>query len=137
MNVLITGVDGFIGQHLSRLLSTKHDVYGVTRALPSTRVQAAIKFIFADLSAPAFPDLLPRNIDCVIHLAQSQQYRDFPGGADDMRRINIDATCELLEWARKTGVKQFIFTSTANVYGKSTTLLTESHVTLPDSFYGA
>lgn len=137
MNVLITGVDGFIGQHLSRLLAAKHDVYGVTRTLPSTRSQAAIKLVFADLSNPAFSDLLPRNIDCVIHLAQSQQYRDFPDGAEDMRRINIDATCKLLEWARKTCVKQFIFTSTANVYGKSTALLTESHATQPESFYGA
>ena|SRR3990167_3441342 len=137
MNVLITGVNGFIGQHLSRLLATKHNIYGVARTLVSARAQTAIKLIYADFLNPDFFDLLPRDIDCVIHLAQSQQYRDFPGGADDMRRINIDATCNLLEWARKTGVKQFVFTSTANVYGNSAELLTELHATKPDSFYGA
>lgn len=137
MNVLITGVDGFIGQHTYRLLAAKHNVFGVTRASASIHSQADIKIVFADLSDPAFVDSLPPNINCVIHLAQSQRYRDFPDGADDMRRINIDATCKLLEWARKTRVKQFIFTSSANVYGKSTAVLTESHPTQPESFYGA
>lgn len=137
MNVLITGVNGFIGQHLSRSLAREHHVYGVSRVELSAGERASINFIYADLSDSAFVDTLPRDIDCVIHLAQSQQYRDFPGGADDMRRINIDATCTLLEWARKTGVQQFVFTSSANVYSGSTKLLVESDDTLPGSFYGA
>jgi len=137
MNVLITGVNGFIGQHLSRSLAREHHVYGVSRVELPAGGRASINFIYADLSDSAFVDTLPRDIDCVIHLAQSQQYRDFPGGADDMRRINIDATCTLLEWARKTGVQQFVFTSSANVYSGSTKLLVESDETLPGSFYGA
>ncbi len=137
MNVLITGVNGFIGQHVSRFLTAKHNVFGVTRSSASTHSQAGITMVFADLSDPAFVDFLPPNINCIIHLAQSQRYRDFPDGADDIRRINIDATCKLLEWARKTRVKQFIFTSSANVYGKSTAILTESNATQPESFYGA
>ncbi len=137
MNVLITGVNGFIGQRTSRLLAAKHNVFGVTRVSASTHSQPSVKLVLTDLSDPAFVDHLPPSIDCVIHLAQSQQYRDFPDGADDMRRVNIDATCKLLEWSRKTRVRQFIFTSTANVYGKSTGLLTESHATQPESFYGA
>lgn len=137
MNVLITGVNGFIGQHLSRSLAREHNVYGVSRAEFAVDARKSISFIYADLSDPAFVDNLPRDIDCVIHLAQSQQYRDFPGGAVDMRRINIDATCKLLEWARKTGVQQFVFTSSANVYSGSKKLLVESDETLPGSFYGA
>ena len=139
MNILITGINGFIGRHLGRCLAFKHDVSGVTRsAQPQTlSSETGVKLISADLSAPGFVDQLPSDIDCVIHLAQSQQYRNFPEGADDMRRINIDATCHLLDWARKTAVKQFIFSSTANVYGKSTAQLTETDVTIPESFYGA
>lgn len=137
MRVLITGVSGFIGQHAYRLLAEKYDVFGVTRTPISTHPMHVDRLIFADLGKHAFDELLPPNIDCVIHLAQSQQYRNFPEGADDMRRINIDATCKLLEWARKTSVKQFVLASTANVYGKSATKLTESNATQPDSFYGA
>lgn len=137
MNILITGVNGFIGRHTYQLLAAKHDVFGVTRSLASGHLPPDAKSVCADLSDRTFVELLPQNIDCIIHLAQSQQYRNFPDGADDMRRINIDATCKLLDWARKTRVKQFIFTSTANVYGKSTALLTESHATQPETFYGA
>lgn len=137
MNVLITGANGFIGQHVSRFLSARHNVFGVIRESASTPSLSLSKLVFADLSTPAFADLLPPSIDCVIHLAQSQLYRKFPEGSADMRNINIDATCTLLEWARKTHVKQFIFTSSANVYGNSTAILTESHATQPESFYGA
>jgi UDP-glucose 4-epimerase len=137
MNILITGINGFIGRHLGRYLTSKHDVFGVTRSAQQSSPATGVKLLSADLSDPAFIDQLPPDIDCVVHLAQSQQYRNFPEGADDMRRINIDATCHLLDWARKTGVKQFIFSSTANVYGKSTAQLTESDSTLPESFYGA
>lgn len=139
MKILITGINGFIGQHLGRCLASSHDVFGITRsAQPQTLSFATgVSLISADLSEPGFIDQLPSDIDCVIHLAQSQQYRNFPVGADDMRRINIDATCQLLDWAKKTAVKQFIFSSTANVYGKSTTQLAESDATIPESFYGA
>lgn len=137
MNVLITGVNGFVGQHASRQLAAKHRVFGVARASVSSNSLPAAELVVADLSDPAFVDLLPPSIECVIHLAQSQQYRSFPDGADDMRRINIDATCRLLEWAQKTRVKQFIFASTANVYSKSAALLTESDATQAESFYGA
>jgi UDP-glucose 4-epimerase len=137
MKILITGVNGFIGRHMANFLSARHEVLGVTRASTSLYELSAIKLIFADLSVPGFVEKLPSRIDCIIHLAQSTQYRNFPEGATDMRRVNIDATCELLEWARIEGVKQFIFSSTANVYGKSDTQLTEAHVTQPASFYGA
>jgi UDP-glucose 4-epimerase len=137
MNILITGISGFIGQHAARFLALQHNVFGITRASTSSLAQLGVKLISLDLSDLKFVEILPAGIDCVIHLAQSQQYRNFPDGAVDMRRINIDATCNLLEWARQTGVKQFIFTSTANVYGRSSALLTESHQTQPESFYGA
>lgn len=122
---------------MAKFLSARHEVLGVTRASTLVNDLLAIKLISADLSDPNFVNRLPSGIDCIIHLAQSTQYRNFPEGAEDMRRVNIDATCELLEWARMTGVKQFIFSSTANVYGKSNEQLTEAHVTQPESFYGA
>ena len=137
MRILITGVNGFIGRHMANFLCARHEVLGVTRPSTSLDGLSAIKLIFADLSVPGFAEKLPSRIDCIIHLAQSTQYRNFPEGTKDMRRVNIDATCELLEWARIAGVQQFIFSSTANVYGKSNQQLTEADVTQPESFYGA
>jgi UDP-glucose 4-epimerase len=136
MNILITGATGFIGRHLGRVLAADHIVYGITRTA-TTLPEICVRPVVADLSDPKFTDNLPADIDCVIHLAQSARYRDFPEGVNDIRRVNIDANVELLEWARKTRVKQFVFTSTANVYGETTTAITELHPTQPNSFYGA
>lgn len=136
MNILITGATGFIGCHLGRVLADRHSVYGITRMLTSFS-EGPVSLIVTNLTDPQFVKDLPAEIDCVIHLAQSVRYRDFPEGVDDMRRVNIDATAKLLDWAREVGVKQFVLASTANVYGESTETLTESHPTQPNSFYGA
>lgn len=136
MNVLITGAAGFIGGHLVRSLATLHNVFCVTRASPSSPTSLG-RPVIANLQNPTFTENLPSNIECVIHLAQSTRYRDFPDGVEDMSRINVDATLKLLEWARKTEVKHFIYTSSANVYSPSTAPCTESSPTQPTSFYGA
>jgi UDP-glucose 4-epimerase len=136
MNVLITGATGFIGRYLVQTLAPRHNVFGVVRN-SSKLTNNAVVLVDADLSDTNFVTALPASIDCVIHLAQSVNYRDFPGGSQDMVAINIDATVRLLQWAQKIGVKQFIYTSTANVYKKSSNAFSESHPTEPDSFYGA
>lgn len=137
MKVLVTGINGFIGRYVAKLLSTRHEVFGTIRSDNLARQVVGVEVISADLEDPNFIDKLPSDIDCVIHLAQSRLYRSFPEGAEDMSRINITATCRLLEWSRKTRVKKFIFTSTANVYGEFFGHLNETHSTNPSSFYGA
>jgi len=134
--ILVTGASGFVGGFVVRQLSRLHHVYGIARDNGGDS-NSNVELINADLASIDCRTQLPHGIDCVIHLAQSKEYRNFPLGSVDMRLINIDATCKLLEWARMTGVRQFIFSSTANVYQKSTELLTEIHPTAPDSFYGA
>lgn len=135
MNILITGASGFIGQHLVKLLSTEHHVFGVIRRGRSLEQHATP--VIADLTDQEWTRYLPGDIDCIVHLAQSSKYRDFPDGVLDMRMVNIDATVTLLEWARKTGVKQFVFSSTANVYAPSASSLLETSSAIPGSFYGA
>ena len=137
MNILITGANGFIGQHLSSYLSDKgHYLYLLTRKVPLDR-SSCFKYISVDLSVCGFSKILPSDIDIVIHLAQSMRYRDFPQGSADMISVNVNATVELLEWCRAEGVKRFIYTSTANVYSPSTEILTEKSLANPSSFYGA
>ncbi len=135
-SILLTGVTGFIGNALRSKLKEIYALTGLTRAAVPREAQAD-NLLYVDLADDQFVNRLPSNIDCVIHLAQSKEYRKFPDGAHDMRIINIDATCKLLEWARNNGVKQFIYSSTANVYGQSSEILTESHPVVPDTFYGA
>ena len=136
MKILITGATGFIGTKLGQVLSQDNQVYCLLRNENSFLEDYFIP-VFADLTDPKFVNLLPEEIDCVIHLAQSLKYRDFPEGVLDINRINVDSTLELLDWSRAKGVKKFIFASTANVYGPTDKLLTESCPSNPNSFYGA
>ena len=91
-----------------------------------------------DLSKRNWTKFIPKKpFDYVIHLAQSAHYRDFPDGACDMMRINIEATFELLEWNRKHCAGSFLFASTGTVYRQKPNAITEKDVAAPSSFYGA
>ena len=134
--LLITGATGFLGAYVTQRLKHEYELYALAGSSP-IETDPLVRVIRCDLGSSDFERALPRRIDCVVHLAQSRQYRRFPDGAHDMRAINIDATCRLLEWARSANAKRFVLASTANVYGEATDVLTEAHPTKPDSFYAA
>lgn len=137
MRVLITGASGFIGSALKPALNTDHDVLAAVKT-HSRLISNRKENLVLDFNADNFEDGMPSNIDCIVHLAQSNSYRDFPEGSVDMRRVNIDGTHRLLEWSRKHGVKHFLFASTANVYCQNQpTPFGETSKTLASSFYGA
>jgi len=135
VKILVTGASGFIAQHLIDNFTNSHDIYGLSRR--DSINDQVFNRIDADLLEKNFERKLPPDIECVIHLAQSGGYRDFPNSADDMFRVNVEATFRLLEWSRKNQIKHFIFSSTANVYSPSSEILVENSQIIPDSFYGA
>ena len=114
-NILITGVTGLVGSHLSKELSKLgHNIYGVIRRLyRKTNYEAVV----VDLSSDWKISELPSNIDVVYHLAQSEKFRKFPAGAPDVFQVNINSTAKLLDYAKKIGVRSFIYASSGGVYG--------------------
>lgn len=134
--VLVTGANGFIGQHVVRKLKKDYEVHAVVRN-PVDFPELGVVYHEVNLAENWDSTLLPYNTKHVIHLAQSKRYRDFPSGAEDMRCVNIDSTAKLLDWALVNGVESFTFASTANVYGKVDGLISEDHSPVPDSYYGA
>jgi len=138
INVLVTGANGFIGGHLCRQLALQDDVKIYGFDLSEGRwSHPRFEFRKADIREPGFEASLPEHIDVVIHLAQSPRYREFPNGAEDMMKVNVQGTFRLLEWARKMNVKRFILASTGNVYAPSKEPLTEMHPCHANSFYAA
>jgi len=137
LKILITGASGFIGTNLVRSLAEKHTIYAVVRKKKKFIGNPQVNFIEADLSRHDFIEKLPSGISTVLHLAQSSRYRDFPEGVEDMISININSTGLLLDWARRSEVKHFVFSSTANVYAQTGEKFTEKSGTSPNSYYGA
>lgn len=138
MNILVTGGSGFIGSSFLEKLKflPNINIYSLKRVSDLVKSKNIIE-IKADLSSLNWIKSLPKNIDTVIHLAQSKEYKDFPKSADDIYAVNLNSTFQLLEWSRKNNVKKFIFASTGNVYKQKKGSLKESDLCQPEGFYAS
>lgn len=122
MNILLTGSTGFIGSHLiSELLDEGHIIFGITRQAANNTTHKNLRWLHGDLRFPLETSNLPQNIDVIIHLAQSENYRDFPQSATELFYVNTLSTQHLLDYAKRIGVKTFIYASSGGVYGSSRT----------------
>ena len=110
MRVLITGIDGFTGIHLSRYLKSEYEVFG-------TSLKKEEKNIFkCDITnKEEIKKVLDKvKPDYVIHLAGIS----FVGHSnyEDFYKVNVIGTQNLLESIKD--VKKVIIASSATVYGK-------------------
>jgi nucleoside-diphosphate-sugar epimerase len=114
--VLITGYNGLIGQTLTDNLSLNSgfDIIGLGRSKHNS-----VKTIEIDLSKDWSSEILPQTCDVIIHLAQSEKFREFPESSQDVFNVNTVSTLKLLDYARKAGVKKFIYASSGGIYGNS------------------
>ena len=132
-NILITGGAGFIGSHLvERLLAegdwriTVVDDFNNFYAPSIKRANIApnlsnpqFKLIEADIRdlqalGKAFADT---SYDCIVHLAARAGVRPSLTEPRLYVETNINGTMNLLELAKETAVKQFVFGSSSSVYG--------------------
>ena len=128
-NILITGINGLIGGRLCEELSNLgHNIYGVSRRIYS---KANYESVVIDLSSDWKISELPTNIDVIYHLAQSDKFRDFPAGATDVFQVNINSTAKLLDYAKKTDAKSFIYTSSGGIYGNGNKPFVENEPIVP------
>jgi len=135
MRILVTGASGFIGSALGpRLLSAGHEIFCVCR--PETSVGFG-KQVAWDGSEPIELPKFPAAIDAVIHLAQSRSHRLFPADSGEMFAVNVGMTMLLLDWAARSGVKQFCLVSSGAVYEPFAGRLVEDAALAPARFLGA
>ena len=132
-NFLVTGGAGFIGSHLcERLLTEGHAVWTLDdlNDFYSLRIKernlADIKalgrpftFIRGDITdAPTVENLFGQiKFDQVIHLAARAGVRPSLEQPALYQRVNVEGTVNLLEAARKHGVKKMTIASSSSVYG--------------------
>jgi len=111
--IVMTGGSGLLGSQLGPLLVNTNNVTTVGRTKPSW----AGNHIHCDFSTDWSSDNFPDDCDTVIHLAQSEHFRNFPQKALDIYHTNITSLLKLLEYARNTSVTQFVMASSGGVYG--------------------
>ena len=133
MNFLVTGGAGFIGSHVcERLLHEGHRVWALDElndfydpAIKRRNLQELkalgrpFEFFQADITnADAVNGLFSAvRFDQLIHLAARAGVRPSLEQPALYQRVNVEGTVNLLEAARKTGVRKVILASSSSVYG--------------------
>ena len=137
MRVLITGVAGFIGSNLAdRLLKEGHRVAGIDNLQSGleTQIPKGVVLYEADIRSK---DIYPlfEGVDVVFHFAAKASVSDCQQNPLFAADNNIMGTVNVLEAARKSGVKKFIYSETSAVYEGSKLLPTPETEVHPESFY--
>ncbi len=134
MNVLLAGGAGYIGSHTCvELINAGHDVIiadNFSNSCPEAvaRVEELtnrkIPLYEADVcDKTAVEKIFSENkIDAVIHFAGLKAVGESCEKPVEYYRNNIDSTLTLLESMKKHGVNNFIFSSSATVYGTPETV---------------
>jgi nucleoside-diphosphate-sugar epimerase len=150
MLAIVTGVAGFIGARLGkRLLDRGDQVIGIDSFLDSYPQEIKedrlndlypfgdFSFVQGDLTEIDLVNLL-READCVFHLAAQAGVRTSWGKRFEVYvNSNILATQKLLEAAKGSSIRRFIFASSSSVYGDAAEFpTTEGTSPRPISPYG-
>lgn len=150
MQILVTGGSGYIGSHTCvQLLQNGHHVIildNLCNSKPSTvpvieRLGGkAPLFVEGDVRDSALLDDIFRrhSIDVIIHFAGLKAVGESVAKPLDYYDSNVSGTLKLVEAAHKAGVTNFIFSSSATVYGDQPCIpYAESFPTgMPQSPYG-
>lgn len=123
MRVFVTGAAGFIGLRLVRRLveqgagvTALASAEGVPRRVPRA---PDLAWICGDLLRIRRLASLVEGHDALIHLAGRYPLVGSSSEPMDYLRCNTVTTAAALDACRRAGVPRFIFTSTAQVYGKA------------------
>lgn len=140
MQVLVSGIGGFIGSHVARrLLADGHDVFGVddfSNGKPEN-VPDGVELLRYDLADPDVVEKLPGEVDVILHLAgQSSGEKSFDDPARDLR-CNVDSTLNLIRYGIERKARRLVYASSMSVYGATADEpIAESHDCAPLSCYG-
>jgi nucleoside-diphosphate-sugar epimerase len=124
--IFITGASGCIGHYVADTLiqTTPHELFLLVRDPAKLRfdydLRPGIKVLQGDLQEiEQYADLL-KTIDCAILIATSW------GGTEEVQRINVDKTTQLVNLLDRDHCEQVIYFSTASILNRDNQLLPEA-----------
>ena len=126
MNILITGIHGFVGQNLVPYLEAKgHTIYGLGRTGD---------YVWNDLESGHLP-----HVDAIIHLAGKAHDTKNQTEADVYFKVNRDLTMKVFAYFMEhQDIKKFIFFSSVKAVADEVSgdMLTEDAIPMPKGPYG-
>jgi UDP-glucose 4-epimerase len=141
-NILVTGGAGYIGSHIVEQLVKKSflNIFIVDDLSTGHKrlISKKANFIKANINKTQLIKkiILKNKIDTIIHLAAKTIVTESEQKPKLYYNVNVLGTRSLLNAAKNSSVKNFLFSSTAAVYGSKIRFVNENSRTLPDSVYG-
>ena len=138
MNILVIGGAGYIGSHVAHEFCDQGYKVTVVDNLSSGFVDNIDKRAdFVEDSFVNLSDSILKDIDCVIHLAALKAAGESMEYPIKYSNQNIIESIDLINSCVNNNVKNFIFSSSAAVYGFPEYLpIDEKHVLSPINYYG-
>ena len=146
MNVLVTGGAGFIGSHLVDQLVRQGDRVtvlddlstGALENLSDTLGSGKVRFLAGSVLDGAAVDEALEGCEAVYHLAV-RCVRSSLGDPRKSHDVNATGTLNLLEASRRRSIRRFVYCSSSEVYGNTSSgLLREDETPCrPVTVYGA
>lgn len=141
MRVLVIGGAGYIGSHVVlELLANRHEATVFDNLSLGTRENLFPKadFVHGDImDIPALDAVMARGFDAVVHLAAFKAAGESMLAPGKYARNNLNGTVNILDAMDRAGIRAFVFSSSAAVYGEPAYLpIDEKHPTSPENFYG-
>ncbi|PWJ88097.1 GDP-mannose 4,6-dehydratase [Oceanotoga teriensis] len=147
MKVLVTGSEGFIGSHLTEQLVEKgYDVKGFVRYnsdnnwgwLENSKYKKDIEVYTGDLRDFDSVYDAVKDVEAVFHLGALIAIPYSYLSPMAYIKTNVEGTYNVLEAARKIGIKRVVQTSTSEIYGTAQYVpIDEKHPYNPQSPYAA
>lgn len=137
MNILITGIHGFVGSNFVSALKGDNNLYGLDIITPQK--EGVIKtFLWENIETISYPlQNLPR-FDAIIHLAGKAHDTKNQSIAQDYFDINTGLTQKIFDFFLESSAKKFIFFSSVKAAADSAIgdILTEEINPTPVGPYG-
>ena len=130
MNILITGIHGFVGSNLVKALKTQHTIYGLDIITP-IKEGVEITFLWNEFhEIPA--------VDVIIHLAGKAHDTKNQTNAQVYFDINTGLTQKIYDWFLESNATKFIFFSSVKAAADKVEgeILTEDVTPTPVGPYG-
>ena len=137
MNILITGIHGFVGSNLVVALKKRHILYGLDIVAPEK--EGVVKtFAWEDIESTSFPMQRLPQFDAIIHLAGKAHDTKNQSVAQVYFDINTGLTQKIFDFFLESTAKKFIFFSSVKAAADSVVgdVLREDVIPTPIGPYG-
>ncbi len=141
MRVLVIGGAGYIGSHVARFFADRGlEVDVLDNLSTGTKENIFPEYVFYKediLDYAAILGVMKRGYDAIVHLAAAKAAGESMVNPEKYALQNVSGTINILNAACEAGVQNFVFSSSAAIYGEPKYLpIDEAHPKNPENFYG-